>query len=119
MEKYIILFDNNCKKKNINLLKKYDFKIIRFLSFYECKFNNEIDEIYGDELIEENYIKNCNFIIFLSEYKKENLIEYIEKYNKFIIFNDLKKNIDKYNSNNNELILESINKFKIYFSNID
>jgi hypothetical protein len=98
-QKYIILYDDNEKNAPI-LHEKYNFLIIIFLSNKSLRQYEDhekypyILEIYVDDFSEELLIKYSYCIIYLDKPKiSDNLIKYLQKYNKLIINN---QNINEY-----------------------
>ena len=128
--KYIILYidneiydeDTNTKLlteiKNIN----NDLNIIRILSKNEDKLKINLNQIYPDSYTEDILIKYCVCIIYLSNINRSKiLINLIDLYNKYVIYQ--KDNISNINYiiNNNieQLILnENKNNFKNIYSSL-
>jgi len=128
--KYIILYidneiydeDTNTKLlteiKNIN----NDLNIIRILSKNEDKLKINLNQIYPDSYTEDILIKYCLCIIYLSKINRSKiLINLIDLYNKYVIYQ--KDNISNINYiiNNNieQLILnENKNNFKNIYSSL-
>lgn len=113
--KYIVLYSDDNYKFNeyiIKLIKeKYNIEIsiIHLLSLKDEKkeVNNEkINQVYYDSFYEENAIKDCLFVIYLSSFKKtEYLCELLNKYNKYIFSNIiLEKKLDEGASNESEAV---------------
>jgi len=123
--KYIILYIDTDNIFNINLItSKYkDLGIIRFLLKNENKQNINIHEIYPDTYSEDNLIKNCLCIVYLSKIKRSDvLIRLIELYNKYVIYEDLNilNNIDYIVQNDTEkntLFEENREEFKKIYNN--
>jgi hypothetical protein len=96
-QKYIVLYSDDKYKFDeyiIKLIKeKYNIEIsvIHLLSLKDEKkeINNEkINQVYYDKFYEENVIKSCLFVVYLSSLKKtEYLCELLNKYNKYVFSN--------------------------------
>lgn len=92
--KYIILYcDNEYIENNFinEIYNKYQLKIIKLLLNTDDKninINENIIEIYPDKYTEDKLIKDCFCIIYLSKIIRSNtLLNLIEIYNKYVIFN--------------------------------
>lgn len=120
--KYIIIYcDNNLLnyveayiKENTNII------FIKFLLNTEERNNGNIIEIYPDSYIEEILIQNCMCIIYLSKINRSKyLIDYIIKYNKYIVYkvNDIIDINDVYLNEIN--IKNNINDFSSIYLNLD
>jgi len=93
--KYIILYcDNEYIENNFinEIYNKYQLKIIKLLLNTDDKninINENIIEIYPDKYTEDKLIKDCFCIIYLSKIIRSNtLLNLIEIYNKYVIFNE-------------------------------
>jgi hypothetical protein len=115
--KYIILYiDNEIFNEDINTKLSIDIKninnnlnIIRFLSKNEFKQKLNLNQIYTDSFTEDILIKYCLCIIYLSKINRsEILINLIDLYNKYIIFEQ-----DKIISNINYIIYNNIEKLTV------
>jgi len=118
-EKYIILY-NDIYNKAEYLYEKYNCIIVIFLSknnykkYKNYEYPNPILEIYIDDYVEELLIKYSYCIIDLNEYiLSNNLISYLNKYNKLII-TDI-NGLDEYiNNENGNINMENIINTSIY-----
>lgn len=115
----IIYFDNDYDYDNNNIIntikKTYEIIIFRLLINKEEKCytdNNIITEIYSDQYTEDILIKNCICVIYLSKIKRSQiLLQLLEKYNKYVIFNE-ESIIDKISLlMNKEINLEKLDYF--------
>jgi hypothetical protein len=88
---YIIIYSDNNLINYVKTMKgNNNIIFIQFLLNNEEKKNtNHIIEIYPDSYIEELLIEKCKFIIYLSTINRSNfLLEYINKYNKYIVYKE-------------------------------
>jgi hypothetical protein len=106
-------------------LELENFNIIKILLINEEKKNkydlNNTIEIYTDIFFEYDLIKKTDIVIYLSKYKKSNiLIDCIQEFNKLILYDshEIKNNILYYLSNkeDNTFINNSINNFIEYYN---
>jgi len=96
-QKYIVLYSDDSYKFDeyiIKLIKeKYNIEIsvIHLLSLKDEKreiSNEKINQVYYDKFYEENVIKDCLFVVYLSSLKKtDHLCELLNKYNKYVFSN--------------------------------
>jgi hypothetical protein len=132
-EKYLILYNNNnYQLEIINKIKEsFKLKIILFLNNNETKnqnlenldnTENDLIEIYYDNIIEDTLIENCEFIIYLSSYKKsKNIYNILTKYNKLIIYDidDISDSSFDINLIDEDFIKENLSEFKEYYDELD
>jgi len=121
---YIIIYSDNNLINYVKTMKENNNIIfIQFLLNNEEKKNNINEyytEIYPDSYIEELLIKNCKYIIYLSTINRSNfLLDYINKYNKYIIY---KESEITYIDNDiflNEInIKNNLNEFSLIYLNL-
>jgi len=114
-DKYIILYDDIYNKAEY-FYTKYNYIIVIFLSKDSNKKYENINyilEIYIDDYVEELLIKYSYFVVYLNEILiSNNLIDFLNKYNKLIITDVMY--IDEYVQYlNNDTSNESDNQYNI------
>jgi hypothetical protein len=114
-DKYIILYDDIYNKAEY-FYTKYNYIIVIFLSKDSNKKYENINyilEIYIDDYVEELLIKYSYFVVYLNEILiSNNLIDFLNKYNKLIITDVMY--IDEYIKYlNNDTSNESDNQYNI------
>ena len=126
--KYIILYvdddvyNEDINNKLLNDIKNInsDLNIIRFLSKNDSKQNLSLTQIYPDFYTEDILIKNCLCVLYISKNNRsENLISFIETYNKYVIYEEVfTLNIINDIYNNDEEKVELLKEYKNNFKNI-
>jgi hypothetical protein len=103
-----------------NIYNKFNIKIIKILNNDDIKKNinhSNFLEIFIDNQIENDLIKNAFIILYFSNYKKtKNLCNLIKLYNKNIIYNI--ENINE-NINENIDIQNNIELFEKYYNSLN
>jgi hypothetical protein len=107
-----------------NIYNKFNIKIIKILNNDDIKKNinhSNFLEIFIDNQIENDLIKNAFIILYFSNYKKtKNLCNLIKLYNKNIIYNikNINDNINE-NINENIDIQNNIELFEKYYNSLN
>ena len=109
MNDYILLYSDEFYENNnqsiIKLLLKSEKK--------ECKNKNNIIEIYPDNCIEDILIKDCKYVLYISNiYRSSQLLNLLEEYNKLVIFSIPILNINIYD------IKIQLDKFKLFYDKL-
>lgn len=109
MNDYILLYSDEYYENN-------SLPIIKLLLKNEKKKNenkNNIIEIYPDNYIEDILIKDCKYVLYLSNKNRSiQLLNLLEEYNKLVIFDKNILNVNSYD------IKTQLDTFKIFYNTL-